>query len=336
MICIKNLIIFGPIGSVGGVKTHVELLTKILGQYAGEILITKGIPFLKVFLKRFCSSPELVIYNLSIYQNTVLKHLVAHLLLRTKRTRYILHLHGGDFGAIGFMHNKVIRYFLKFHFNSFDKIFCLTEEQYRFVEGILPGSDKISRIFNYIEIPDKEKISKEQDIINFLYIGRLHPDKGIMLAVETLMQLKKYNWRFWIIGAGELEEELANFNDERVVFLGKKFGEEKDEYLKKSHVFLLPSSWDEGLPYALLEAASFGLALVASDNGAIDQVISHNVNGLLIDPANKESFKDEIERLLLTPELVFSMGAQARQTAEQKFSLQELSAIYEQLLKAWF
>ena len=49
----------------------------------------------------------------------------------------------------------------------------------------------------------------------------------------------------------------------------------------KSDVLILPS-YNEGLPMAILEAMSYGLAIVSTDVGSINEAVNNGLNGMYI------------------------------------------------------
>lgn len=210
----------------------------------------------------------------------------------------ILHVHGGNFSDVKLTRKPFFQKLLKLHLSSFSQIFCLTDEQYSSMTERLGCSKNVRKLYNYVDIPNEAQLNKEDDNLNLLYIGRLHPLKGIREAVSAVCKVKNERIRFWIIGSGELETELAQIKDKRIVFLGKKTGADKEAFLSKAHVFLLPTSWSEGLPYALLEATAYGLALIATPVGAINQVLYHGRNGFFISSGGVTSLVETIENLL--------------------------------------
>jgi len=108
-----------------------------------------------------------------------------------------------------------------------------------------------------------------QDTPRVVTVAELTPNKGIRYAIEAISELKKRNMHvsYFIIGEGEEREELEHHARklevaDRVHFLG--FIPEAAVYLKAFDAFLLPSL-KEGMPYVLLEAASAGLPIIATD-----------------------------------------------------------------------
>lgn len=261
--------------------------------------------------------------------------MIARTIMSSRMTKHILHLHGGCFSDVDLANNRVWQLLLKFHFRRFDQIFCLTNEQYSTVSMCLGNSRSVRKIYNYVDIPDKRRLNKADKNLILLYIGRLHTLKGIREAVEAVRQIKEDRIRFWIIGTGELETELATINDPRILFLGEKKGIEKNTYLAEAHVFLLPSSW-ESLPYALLEAAAYGLALIATPVGAIDQVLFHGQNGFFVEPGNVPMITQAIKKLLADRSMVLKMGKESRRICEERFALKNFQQIYDNLFQKWY
>jgi glycosyltransferase involved in cell wall biosynthesis len=80
----------------------------------------------------------------------------------------------------------------------------------------------------------------------------------------------------------------------------------------------------EGLPIALLEAMSSGLACVATRlPGSTDSVIDHGVNGLLVAPDDERGFAEAIARLVEDRAMAHRLGAAARRTVIESFSIRE-------------
>lgn len=330
----KRILIIGPFGEVGGVKTHVDILKQILKLYALEIKVTQDAPFFQILKERVFFRPEVIVYNLSVYRNKVIRDFITRTIFFSKKKLHVVHLHGGKFSDIDFAKHLLWRKLLKFHFNRFDRIFCLTDEQYQAVKSSLKVPHKAKKIFNFVEIPEVKELDKNDEKLNLLYIGRLHPLKGIMTAVNAVRGVKDERLRFWIVGAGELENEIKQINDPRIIFVGKRIGMEKNAYLSRAHVFLLPSL-AESFPYSLLEASAFGLALLSTSVGSIDQILFPEQNGFFVQPDDVDALKQRIEYFLDNRALVEKMGIASRQICQERFSLVKLQDIYRDLFKEW-
>jgi glycosyltransferase involved in cell wall biosynthesis len=83
---------------------------------------------------------------------------------------------------------------------------------------------------------------------------------------------------------------------------------------------LLPSRM-EGFSQSLLEAMALGKPVIASAAGGNLELVTHGVDGLLVPPLNPAAWAAAIERALLDAPLAEAMGAAARHTARERFTL---------------
>lgn len=126
-----------------------------------------------------------------------------------------------------------------------------------------------------------------------LFVGRLHPVKGLEILLEAASILKKekrLGFVIVLIGEGPLLQSLSNSAkalgiSESVIFIGPQPQTIVAQWMHAANLLCLPSHM-EGLPNVILEALAQSLPVVASNVGGIPEVISHNKNGLLV-PANQ-------------------------------------------------
>ncbi len=101
-----------------------------------------------------------------------------------------------------------------------------------------------------------------------------------------------------------------------------------DQYYRAADIYVLPSI-REGLSIALLEAMSSGLACVATRlPGSTDVLIDHGVNGLLVAPDDEEGFAAAMASLFADRDEVSRLGAAARQTVIDRYSIQRTAAAW--------
>lgn len=98
---------------------------------------------------------------------------------------------------------------------------------------------------------------------------------------------------------------------------------------------VLPS-YREGLPKVLLEAASCGRSIVATDVPGCREIVRNNENGLLVPPRDSRSLANALKVLIENPELRAKMGARGREIVEAEFSeeivVKQMMEVYERLL----
>ena len=117
--------------------------------------------------------------------------------------------------------------------------------------------------------------------------------------------------------------------DGRVELLGNRLN--VGDYLKAADIFIMPSLW-EGLPIALLEAASYGLLIITTDVGGNPEIITDELNGFLVPPKDQTKLAEKIKFVVELPvSEKRSMGKAVRSTIQNEFSLGHMIHKYEQL-----
>ena len=101
-------------------------------------------------------------------------------------------------------------------------------------------------------------------------------------------------------------------------------------YLHNWNIYFQPSQ-TEGFGFAVLEAMSCGLPIVASRVGGIPELITDQRNGLLVDPQIPEIMTNAIIELLTSPEKAKILGQNAQQTTVDKFNLTKMITDHEKL-----
>jgi glycosyltransferase involved in cell wall biosynthesis len=133
-------------------------------------------------------------------------------------------------------------------------------------------------------------------------IAELHPNKGLIHAINAFEKLMNSNssFVFFIIGEGEQRAELEELIkqkklEQHVILLG--YVPHAAEYLRGLNLFLLPSV-KEALPYCLIEAGFAGIPVVATTVGGIPELISDMESGILIQPKKSDEICHAIQFLI--------------------------------------
>jgi glycosyltransferase involved in cell wall biosynthesis len=173
-----------------------------------------------------------------------------------------------------------------------------------------------------------------------LLASRLLWSKGIRDFVEAASRIRQGhpNVTFMIAGSPDPGnpdtllpadiESLSSHPD--VVFRGHVA--DMAALLAGVDIAVLPTSYGEGVPRILVEAAACGLPLVASNMPGCREIVRPNVNGFLVPTGDSESLAGAIDRLISNPELRAQMGRESRRMAEREFS-EEI--VLESTLKAY-
>ncbi len=149
--------------------------------------------------------------------------------------------------------------------------------------------------------------SKSGKGLRLLFVGKVTHAKGVvdlMLAVSGLPNTLR--WRLDIVGNNKVEPDTIEHMraicrqyhlEDRVTLHGQLDEVSLKELYASSDIFVLPSYW-EGYGIVLLEAMSYGLAVVASNAGAIPEVVHDGHTGLLVPPGDVLALLMSIRRLL--------------------------------------
>jgi glycosyltransferase involved in cell wall biosynthesis len=113
--------------------------------------------------------------------------------------------------------------------------------------------------------------------------------------------------------------------DDRVHFAGPLYGEAKDALWRSAHVFAFPTYHREGLPYALLEAMAVGAVPITTRVGAIPDVLSDGVEGLVIEPKDTAAMADALRRFDDDRSLVARMAQAGRARVLLNYTVSRLA-----------
>lgn len=120
------------------------------------------------------------------------------------------------------------------------------------------------------------------DVLKFLFIGRWEPRKNLSGILEATKLLSgKPGWELHVVGPvpRKIKREYSH-----VLFHGKIEGAEKMKHLVKACDILLCPSFSEGMPNVILEGMAAGLAIIATDVGAVKLMVSEENGWLLQHP----------------------------------------------------
>lgn len=176
-----------------------------------------------------------------------------------------------------------------------------------------------------VDIPrDRDSLPAERPTV--LTVARLiFSYKGHDVLIRALARVRRRvpDVEWVVIGDGPLRpglEELAGSCGLAGVarFLGAVSDEERDAWLRRAHVFAMPSRLPgEGFGIAYLEASVYGKPVVAGNVGGTLDAVADGVSGLLVDPTDSAAVGDAVTRLLVDHELAQRLGRQGAERAQE-------------------
>ncbi|MDT8348114.1 MAG: glycosyltransferase family 4 protein [Flavobacteriaceae bacterium] len=272
-------------------------------------------------------------------------------------------------GLTAFMRFKVP---LVIRFNGSDTYFCHLEQRpqkwkNRWFERLaLRGADALVSVSAFTAQTTKALFNLQQQIAvvpngiksaeflpqsqaeqphRLLYFGSIIRKKGVLeLAIMFNILVELQPDVALVLAGKDVPDALTHQSTQalfldllspeartRVQFLGMLPYEAVQQEIAQAAVVVLPS-FAEALPMAWIEAMAMQKAVVASNIGWASEVISHEQDGMLVDPKAHRPFAEVVVRLLQQPELRKQLGLAARQKVLTHFD----SAVVAQKNLEWY
>lgn len=174
-----------------------------------------------------------------------------------------------------------------------DKIINISN--YEQNQAIKYGLNKNKMLMVYNGVEDKLNKSNlnlnwDDDKINLLFVGRLDRQKGLDLFLDVYEKMNLKNMHLYVIGTSVLDNNLPK-NTEYVTYLGWVDSKDIDEYYQACDAVIMPSRW-EGFGLVAIEAMRNSKPIIASNAGALPELIQNNINGYIFSLENKFSLRD--------------------------------------------
>jgi glycosyltransferase involved in cell wall biosynthesis len=185
---------------------------------------------------------------------------------------------------------------------------------------------------------------RKAPVTRILFAARLLWDKGIGEYVAAAQALKRENIAVDMLIAGmpdignpssvasaQIEQWL---HERSVIHLGHV--DDMPELMSKVDIVVLPTTYGEGVPRSLIEAAAAGLAIIATDVPGCREIVEHQVNGLLVPAHEVERLVEAIRFLHQNPDERIRMGQAGREKVlrqfDQRLVFEATHAVYLELL----
>jgi glycosyltransferase involved in cell wall biosynthesis len=186
----------------------------------------------------------------------------------------------------------------------------------KFIEGGLPGARIVVKP-NFTRDPGLSRTWGDYA----LFVGRLSVEKG----VEPLLEA----WRLLggriplrVIGDGPMAElvSTASRGGLAVEYLGRQDPSAVASAMAGARFLVFPSIWYETFGLAIIEAFAAGLPVLATDLGAMADLVRHGSTGLLFRPGDSRHLAEQVEWALAHPDEMRTMGTRARREYEERYT----------------
>ena len=249
--------------------------------------------------------------------------------LKKKKKRSIYHIHFGRIPEI-FARKGLEYHLLKRAISLATEVIVIDPKTYDVL------SKEYSTVVHYIPNPvDEVSIDDCKSSSTLLFLGNVLKTKGIdelLQAWENITD-RYSDWSLTIAGfcENEYKEYIEkHFSLKNVNFTGAVKHEDAIEMIKNSSFLVLPS-YTEGFPNVVIEAMMCAKAVVATDVGAIADILDGNC-GLVIQPQSVEELQNAMNKMIENPDMRLQMGSAGREKALKQYAS---NVVFEQYSELW-
>jgi len=185
-------------------------------------------------------------------------------------------------------------------------------------------NSKFTHLPNGVDINKFKPYKKNSQRFSLLFVGRLEPQKKILLLLQAITYLKPRP-HLTIIGNGSLKSKITSFakkNNLKVALKSKVPHQQMPKFYSNFDVFILPSI-TEGSSKVLLEAMASGLACIATNIPENREIIQSGKHGILTKPQTT-SLARAIKKLQVSKSLRKKLSQNARQQVLKKFQINKI------------
>ena len=254
-----------------------------------------------------------------------------------RRRPYVLHVHGSEFSK--FYHQECgafSKWIVRRVLERAALLLALSGQWSDELKRIAPRA-KIQTLPNAVHLHEVPSGPAPEAPLRILFAGRIGARKGTFELLRAFARLAPDYPSATLVCAGDGEgEELMQLAGalavtKRVECPGWLSPEQMAGELSRATLFALPSH-NEGVPMALLEAMSRSLPVLTTPVGGIPEVIENDRNGLMVPAGDVDAIEAALRRLLQSTAERARLGAAARATIAERFSLDStidrLAALY--------
>ena len=228
-----------------------------------------------------------------------------------------------------------------FHRPGQGVIFQNSDDRRIFIEAGVVGEDSVLIKGSGVDPAEFPVTPEPEGTLQVLLPARMLWDKGLAEFVEAARLLRDEGLEVNMVMVGDRDANpaavplarLKEWNQSGLVDWRGHCGD-MPRMFAESHIVCLPS-YREGVPRALIEAASCGRAIVTTDVPGCREIVRHGENGLLVPPRNAQALFEALKLLIEDADLRRSLGRRGREMVEEEFSVaqvvRETLAVYRSL-----
>ncbi len=318
--------------------TYINLAIATTLDQSRKLNSNKFSSFIKLLLKVFESvrktKYDLCYITLNAAGPAFYKDFLVVIILKLFRENIIYHFHnkGVDINRKGIINSFLYRF--AFHNtrtillspNLYKDIkFFVKNENVYYLPNAIPYNNEVN--CSEVKVTDLELPCR------LLFLSNMMMEKGVFVLIEACKILKerKLNFLCDFVGAwadvteDDFNKQISKYKlADLITSHGKKYGDEKVCFLKRSDIFVFPTYYhNETFGLVILEAMQVGLPVVSTLEGAIGDVVLNGVTGFLVAQRSVEVLAEKLEVLIQNPNLRKSMGLAGKERYQALFTIQK-------------
>lgn len=189
----------------------------------------------------------------------------------------------------------------------------------------------IPNFVNIANLPTRDIAIKEKKVA--LFVGWVIPAKGINELIDAWKKIKQNEWCLKIVGPIDStykELLMTMLPPQHIELIGELPHSETMVQMANCDLFVLPS-YTEGFPNVIVEAMALGRPIVASDVGAIPEMLADGA-GIVVKSKDSNALAEALEQVLSNSDLRKSLGSKAEMKANHIYSI---DIVFNEYIKVW-
>jgi glycosyltransferase involved in cell wall biosynthesis len=264
-----------------------------------------------------------VVHILLSQRGSAWRKAILTLIVRAYNKPVVLHAQSSEFHVFFDNLPQQLQSLLRWIYQKCAHFIALSESWQKYYMMSLGMDDsQVVVLPNPVQFPPDVPTRLASKPVKLLFLGRIGQRKGafdLIAAFAALPNAHKTMAHLTIAGDGEGEQAREKVKrlglEASITILDWLNPEQRDTYLAKSDVFILPT-YNEGLPLALLEAMGWGLPAITTPVGGIPELVTSGQDGILVEPGNIEQLAHAMRSLIENEDLRRSIGMKARERVE--------------------
>lgn len=248
------------------------------------------------------------------------------------KVRLVYHIRFGRIPAISHANSLEWRIIRRVMLRA-SSVILIDEATYTAVKKFVPEVRAVL-IPNCVNITDfPVRVAMTAEVKTALFVGWVIPTKGIAELVEAWSILNPQGWRLEIVGPGDVNyqaELLRKFGPENLDFVGELSHSDAMIRMANCDLFVLPS-YTEGFPNVVVEAMALGRPIVATEVGAIPEMLEGHA-GVLVRPRDSQSLAEALGSVIGDEQLRVQLGKQAFAKAMRLYTI---DVVFRSYMNIW-